>query len=73
MSIALNFYSCALIDRDEVELAVEELHRELDQKVSEERLLKVVDNQAALNESLCSENIIGRWAWKSGKQYFYWL
>lgn len=46
--------------------ALDDIHKELDQKASEEELLKVVSNQAALNESLCSENIIGRWAWKSG-------
>ena len=27
----------------------------------------VVGDQAVINESVCSQNIIGRWTWKSGE------
>jgi hypothetical protein len=30
-----------------------------------------VNDQAIINESLCTENIVGRWTWKSGKLYIY--
>lgn len=38
----------------------------LDKKVAKEELATIVKDQAIINESLCTENIIGRWSWKSG-------
>lgn len=45
-----------------------EIHKELDQKTNVEDLKNVLNDQAAINETLFTENIVGRWAWKSGKQ-----
>ena len=43
-----------------------EIHKELDSKSMREELANIVNDQALINESLCTENIVGRWAWKSG-------
>ncbi|KRW98756.1 hypothetical protein PPERSA_03891 [Pseudocohnilembus persalinus] len=40
--------------------------KELSKKVSLETLQKINKDQQIINESLCTENIIGRWMWKSG-------
>ena len=45
-----------------------EIHKELDIKSNHEELTNIVNDQALINESLCTENILGRWAWKSGTQ-----
>lgn len=44
-----------------------EIHRELDAKSSLEDFNTYINDQAIINESLCSENIVGRWTWKSGE------
>lgn len=43
-----------------------EVHKELDLKSNQEDVQNIVNDQALINESLCTENIVGRWAWKSG-------
>ena len=43
-----------------------EIHKELDIKSNHEELTNIINDQALINESLCTENIVGRWAWKSG-------
>ena len=47
--------------------ALVEIHKELDIKSNQEELGNIVNDQALINESLCTENIVGRWAWKSGE------
>jgi len=55
-----------LLDIDEVNKALIDIHKELDIKANQEELAQIVNDQALINESLCTENILGRWAWKSG-------
>ena len=61
---------CTLLDTkpniENVNKALTQIHKELDVKSNEQDLKNVVNSQAIINESLCSENIIGRWTWKSG-------
>ncbi len=54
------------LDIDEVNKALIDIHKELDVKTNQEELTHFVNDQALINESLCTENILGRWAWKSG-------
>ncbi len=53
-------------DIDDINKALTEIHKEMDIKVSQNDLGNVINDQAIINESLCSENIVGRWTWKSG-------
>ena len=34
--------------------------------MSETDLQNILKDQASINETLCSENIVGRWLWQSG-------
>jgi hypothetical protein len=54
-------------DIEEVNKALKEIHEQLDSRVSDEELKTVIQDQATINETLCSENIIGRWLWNSGE------
>ena len=45
--------------------ALNEIYKELDSKSSQDDLNTIVGDQAIINESLCTENIVGRWTWKS--------
>lgn len=47
--------------------ALTEIQKELDSKSNLSELKAALNEQALVNESLCTENIIGRWAWKSGE------
>ena len=38
----------------------------MDEKVSDQDLQNILKDQASINETLCSENIVGRWLWRSG-------
>jgi DNA-binding IscR family transcriptional regulator len=62
---------CTLLDTkaniDDVNKALVEIHKELDGKSNGEDMTTMVNDQALINESLCTENIVGRWAWKSGE------
>lgn len=51
---------------DEVNKSLVDVQKILDKKVAKEELATIVKDQAIINESLCTENIIGRWSWKSG-------
>ena len=55
-----------MIDIDDVNKALMDVHKELDTKAGQDELTNIVNDQALINESLCTENIVGRWAWKSG-------
>ncbi len=48
--------------------ALVEIHKELDQKTNADEFRNVLNDQALINETLCTETIVGRWAWKTGKQ-----
>jgi hypothetical protein len=62
---------CTLLDIkaniDDVNHALEDLHLELDNKISVEELAEKLREQSCINEALCAENCIGRWLWKSGE------
>jgi hypothetical protein len=61
---------CTLLDIkaniDDVNHALEDLHQELDGKVSFEELAEKLKEQNIINEALCAENCVARWLWKSG-------
>jgi len=65
---------CTLLDTkpniENVNKALTQIHKELDNKSNDQDLKNIVNNQAMINESLCSENIVGRWSWKSGYSTF---
>ena len=54
-------------DIEDVNKALTEIHKELDTKSNLEDFNTYINDQAIINESLCSENIVGRWTWKSGE------
>ncbi|KAL4493978.1 hypothetical protein ABPG72_021995 [Tetrahymena utriculariae] len=62
---------CTLLDAksniDDVNRALSDIHRELEKKSYQEDLNNIVSDQAIINEQLCTENIVGRWTWKSGE------
>lgn len=53
-------------NRDEMERIYTTINKELQDKVSTSEIKNTLDEQALINEALCSENCIGRWVWKSG-------
>jgi len=61
---------CNLLDSkaalNDVNSALTEIHNELDLKVSLEDYENHVTEQGMIIETLCSENYVGRWIWKSG-------
>lgn len=56
-----------LADIEDINKIMGDMHRILETKASQEDLNTVVTDQAIINESLCTENIVGRWTWKSGQ------
>lgn len=44
-----------------------DIHKELDVKASLAEVNVFTKEQTAINETLCTENIAARWAWKSGE------
>lgn len=53
--------------RDEMERLFQTLQKELLEKASSLEIKTALDEQALINEALCSENCLGRWVWKSGE------
>lgn len=62
---------CTLLDMkasiDDVNSALMDIHKELDNKISLQDHNMHVNEQQALNAVLCSENTIGRWIWRNGE------
>lgn len=54
-------------NREEVEKYFQNLQRELLDKASLKEFQTSLNEQALINEAICSENCIGRWVWKSGE------
>ena len=52
---------------DDVNKALQEVHKDLDVKSPQEELTNALNDQALINEALCAENCVGRWIWKSGE------
>ena len=42
------------------------MHKEVNQKVSNEIYSKIAEGQQKVNEFLCAENCVARWLWRSG-------
>jgi len=55
------------LDIDDVNRALVDIHKELDTKPNNEELIAFNKEQSQINETLCTENIAARWAWKSGE------
>ena len=53
-------------DIEDVNNALKELQKTLDNKSNKTDFNGMVNEQALINEFLCTENIIARWKWKSG-------
>ena len=53
--------------REEMERILETMNKEMGEKVSVVEVKASFDEQALINEALCSENCLGRWVWKSGE------
>ena len=45
---------------------IAEINKKINEKVNTKDFTSALDNQAIINDTLCSENCIGRWLWKSG-------
>ena len=54
-------------DIDHVNKALTEIHDELDIKINNTEFSKNLKGYELLTESLCAENCLGRWYWKSGE------
>lgn len=54
-----------IIDIDDMNKALTEIYKDLDSKSTQDDMNNLVNDQAIINESLCTENIVGRWTWKS--------
>lgn len=51
----------------DVNNALIDIHKELESKNSKEQFQNAMENQSIINDTLCSENYVGRWLWNSGK------
>ena len=61
---------CALIDAKanvkDLDRKLDQIEKELFNKVNTDELKSALYNQAVINKALCGENCLGRWLWKSG-------
>ena len=55
------------IDKEKYQELINELKQDLASKTPLLDFSSAMDNQAIINDTLCNENNIGRWLWKSGK------
>ena len=44
-----------------------DINNKLNEKTNNNDFTTAIDNQAIINDTLCNENCIGRWVWRSGK------
>ena len=44
-----------------------DINNKLNEKTNNNDFTIAIDNQAIINDTLCNENCIGRWVWRSGK------
>ena len=52
---------------DDINRSLTEVNRELAQRPTLSELNRVIGEQSLIMESLCSEHLLGRWIWKSGR------
>ena len=55
------------MDTENFNKIIKNIKNELITKVNTNDFSNAMDNQAIINDTLCNENNIGRWLWKSGK------
>ena len=55
------------LDIEDVNKALQEIHKDLEKKSYKDDVHNIASDQAIINESLCTENIVARWLWKSGE------
>ena len=55
------------MDTENFNKIIKNIKNELSTKVNTNDFSNAMDNQAIINDTLCNENNIGRWLWKSGK------
>ena len=52
---------------DELNIALNQIKKELNNKVNNIEFKNSMNNQAMINDIICNENQVGRWLWKSSK------
>ena len=55
------------LDSDNFNKIINNIQKDLKAKVNTTDFSNAMDNQAIINDTLCNENNLGRWLWKSGK------
>ena len=62
---------CTLLDTkanvEDINRTLGLVQQEVEKGISSDVLKKALDDQALINEAICSENCVGRWIWKSGE------
>lgn len=62
------YYNLFCKDIEELNKIIKNMQADIEERATQEELRNIVADQALINESLCTENILGRWAWRSGKR-----
>lgn len=57
-----------MLDAEDLSKFAKQFRVALDEKATQEELRSIVSDQALINESLCTENILARWAWRTGTE-----
>ena len=52
---------------DQINQLFNDINDKLSEKTNNSDFTTAIDNQAIINDTLCNENCIGRWVWRSGK------
>ena len=55
------------LDTDNFNKIIKSIQKDMNTKVNNNDFSNAMDNQAIINDTLCNENNLGRWLWKSGK------
>ena len=55
------------LDVDNFNKVIKNIQKDMNTKVNSNDFSNAMDNQAIINDTLCNENNLGRWLWKSGK------
>jgi len=55
------------LDTENFNKIIKSIQKDISSKVNSNDFSNAMDNQAIINDTLCNENNLGRWLWKSGK------
>ena len=55
------------VNIEQINKLYNDINAKLKEKVNNSDFTTSIDNQAIINDTLCNENCIGRWVWRSGK------